>query len=149
MAYQPPSFWQLGWRALWRDAINSPAQSLIAAQLQIALRVRGGLAAAIGGAPTDAGEQPKNEEAYQLFLRSAALTVEPATNADAIAMLEKSVQLDPNYAQVREYLGEAYVIKGRPDLAREQLGVIEKLCGGTSCEEYEDLQAAIAGKDEG
>jgi tetratricopeptide (TPR) repeat protein len=55
----------------------------------------------------------------------------------------KSVQLDPNYAQVREYLGEAYVIKGRLDLANEQLKVIESICG-TECEEYEDLAEAIS-----
>ena len=55
----------------------------------------------------------------------------------------KSVALDPNYAQVREYLGEAYVIQGKFDLAKEQLATIQKLCGGTQCEEYEDLSDAI------
>ena len=39
-----------------------------------------------------------------------------------------SVALDPNYPQVREYLGEAYVIEGKYDLAKEQLSTIEKLC---------------------
>jgi len=45
---------------------------------------------------------------------------------------------------VREYLGEAYVIKGRLDLAREQLQRIESICGST-CEEYRDLAEAIQG----
>lgn len=62
---------------------------------------------------------------------------------EGIGYYLQSVQLDPNYAKVREYLGEAYVIKGRLDLAREQLKRIEKICGGTSCEEYEDLAAAV------
>jgi protein involved in temperature-dependent protein secretion len=52
------------------------------------------------------------------------------------------VKLDPQYAQVREYLGEAYVIKGRIDLAQEQLQHIQKICG-TNCEEYRDLAEAI------
>jgi Flp pilus assembly protein TadD len=56
----------------------------------------------------------------------------------------QSVKLDPQYAQVREYLGEAYVIKGRLDLAREQLQRIESICGST-CEEYRDLAEAIQG----
>jgi tetratricopeptide (TPR) repeat protein len=56
----------------------------------------------------------------------------------------KAVALDPNYAQVREYLGEAYVIQGKLDLANEQLQTIQKLCGSTRCEEYEDLSDAIA-----
>jgi tetratricopeptide (TPR) repeat protein len=55
----------------------------------------------------------------------------------------KSVALDPNYAQVREYLGEAYVIQGKFDLAKEQLATIEKLCGSKECENYEDLADAL------
>jgi tetratricopeptide (TPR) repeat protein len=55
----------------------------------------------------------------------------------------KSVALDPNYAQVREYLGEAYVIQGKFDLAKEQLDKIKAICGATDCEEYEDLHKAI------
>jgi tetratricopeptide (TPR) repeat protein len=61
---------------------------------------------------------------------------------EGISYYLKSVQLDPQYAKVREYLGEAYVIKGRIDLAKEQLGTIKTLCG-TSCEEYRDLNEAI------
>ena len=41
----------------------------------------------------------------------------------------KSVALDPSYPQVREYLGEAYVIEGKFDLAKDQLATIEKICG--------------------
>jgi tetratricopeptide (TPR) repeat protein len=55
----------------------------------------------------------------------------------------QSVALDPHYAQVREYLGEAYVIQGKFDLAKEQLRTIETLCGSTKCEEYEDLSEAL------
>jgi tetratricopeptide (TPR) repeat protein len=62
---------------------------------------------------------------------------------EGIGYYLQSVALDPNYAQVREYLGEAYVIKGRIDLAQEQLVKIKALCS-TTCEEYEDLAEAIA-----
>jgi tetratricopeptide (TPR) repeat protein len=61
---------------------------------------------------------------------------------EGIGYYLKSVALDPQYAQVREYLGEAYVIQGKLDLAREQLQVIQTLCG-TECEEYRDLAEAI------
>jgi len=62
----------------------------------------------------------------------------------------QSVKLDPHYAQVREYLGEAYVIKGQMAKAKEQLRIIKTICGSAECEEYEDLEKAIAGKsDEG
>jgi len=55
----------------------------------------------------------------------------------------RSVALDPDYTQVREYLGDAYVTLGRFNLAQEQLAMIGKLCGSIECEEYEDLNDAI------
>jgi tetratricopeptide (TPR) repeat protein len=55
----------------------------------------------------------------------------------------KSIALDPNYPQVREYLGEAYVIQGKYDLAKEQLATIEKLCGSRECDNYVNLAAAL------
>jgi tetratricopeptide (TPR) repeat protein len=64
---------------------------------------------------------------------------------EGIGYYLRSVKLDPRYAQVREYLGEAYVIKGDMAKAKEQLAVIRTLCGNTECEEYEDLAKAIAG----
>jgi tetratricopeptide (TPR) repeat protein len=63
---------------------------------------------------------------------------------EGIGYYLKSVTLDPNYPQVREYLGEAYVIEGKYDLAKEQLSTIEKLCG-KDCEYYEDLADALTG----
>jgi tetratricopeptide (TPR) repeat protein len=62
---------------------------------------------------------------------------------EGIGYYLKSVALDPRYAEVREYLGEAYVIKGKLGRAKAQLRVIKKLCG-TECEEYKDLAKAIS-----
>jgi tetratricopeptide (TPR) repeat protein len=62
---------------------------------------------------------------------------------EGIGYYLKSVALDPNYSQVREYLGEAYVIQGKYDLAKDQLATIEKLCGSKDCEYYEDLADAL------
>jgi tetratricopeptide (TPR) repeat protein len=62
---------------------------------------------------------------------------------EGIGYYLKSVALDPNYSQVREYLGEAYVIQGKYDLAKDQLATIEKLCGSKDCEYYEDLSDAL------
>ena len=55
----------------------------------------------------------------------------------------RSVALDPHYTLVREYLGEAYVIKGDMASAKAQLQVIKRLCG-TDCEQYQHLASAIA-----
>ncbi|RUM07254.1 tetratricopeptide repeat protein [Rhizobium chutanense] len=61
---------------------------------------------------------------------------------EGISYYLQSVKMDPQYAKVREYLGEAYVIKGQLDLAKDQLKSIKAICG-TGCEEYQDLNAAI------
>ena len=61
---------------------------------------------------------------------------------EGISYYLKSVALDPAYPQVREYLGEAYVIQGKFDLAKDQLTTIEKLCG-KGCEYYQDLSETL------
>ena len=62
---------------------------------------------------------------------------------EGISYYLKSVALDPSYPQVREYLGEAYIVEGKYDLAKDQLAAIEKLCG-SGCPYYEDLANALA-----
>jgi tetratricopeptide (TPR) repeat protein len=62
---------------------------------------------------------------------------------EGIGYYLRSVALDPHYAQVREYLGEAYILKGDMPRAKAQLRAIEGICG-TVCEAYEHLAVAIA-----
>jgi tetratricopeptide (TPR) repeat protein len=62
---------------------------------------------------------------------------------EGIGYYLKSVALDPHYAQVREYLGEAYLLKGDLASANAQLQAIKGICG-TVCEAYEHLATAIA-----
>src|SRR5713101_1104959 len=99
-------------RLLWRDTLNVPAQNMIAMQEQIAARARGGLAPVLGSSTftTDAATRPKNEEAYDLYLRSAAVPNDPQPNKQAIGMLERSVGLDSTYAPAWAALGERYYI---------------------------------------
>lgn len=61
---------------------------------------------------------------------------------EGIGYYLKSIAMAPHYASAREYLGEAYLTKGRLDLAEEQLKAIYGICG-TQCEEYIDLAEAI------
>jgi tetratricopeptide (TPR) repeat protein len=62
---------------------------------------------------------------------------------EGIGYYLRSVALDPHYAQVREYLGEAYLIKGDTADAKAQLRAIKQICG-TVCDSYEHLAVAIA-----
>jgi serine/threonine protein kinase/Tfp pilus assembly protein PilF len=87
-------------RTLWRDTMTVAAPDMIAMRSQITSKVRQGLVPALG-AGTDSGEagtHPKNEEAYDLYLRSISLPHDPLPNKEAIAMLERAVGLDPTYA---------------------------------------------------
>jgi tetratricopeptide (TPR) repeat protein len=49
----------------------------------------------------------------------------------------------PDFTLVREYLGEAHLQMGNLKAAKEQLAEIERLCGGTTCEEYQELAEGI------
>ena len=97
-------------RTLWRDTMTVAAPDMIAMRSQITAKVRQGLVPALGaGADSgDAGTHPKNEEAYDLYLRSIALPHDALPNKDAIAMLERAVGLDPSYAPAWGYLGLRY-----------------------------------------
>jgi hypothetical protein len=57
---------------------------------------------------SETGTHPRNEEAYDLYLRSISVPHDPQPNKDAIAMVERAVGLDPNYAPAWEALGVRY-----------------------------------------
>ena len=52
--------------------------------------------------------RPKNQQAYDFYLRSVAVPHDPAPNKEAIKMLEWAVGIDPNYAPAWEALGQRY-----------------------------------------
>jgi tetratricopeptide (TPR) repeat protein len=56
----------------------------------------------------DAGSRPHDPAAYDLYLHSLALSHDPAPNKDAIAVLQRAVQADPDYAPAWEELGLRY-----------------------------------------
>ena len=55
-----------------------------------------------------------------------------------------ALRLNPDLKSAHEYIGEAYVAVGDKAKAREHLAVLERLCRGRDCEEYQDLAKAIA-----
>lgn len=62
---------------------------------------------------------------------------------EGIGYYLQSIALDPVYPQVREYLGEAYVIKGEIALAKTQLAEIGRICGEADCKYYQRLSKAL------
>ena len=56
----------------------------------------------------------------------------------------EALRIDPKHKGAHEYLGETYLLTGNKAKAQEHLVALERICGGKSCEEYEDLARAIA-----
>ena len=97
-------------RTLWRDTMSVAAPEMIAMRSQITARVQQGLVPALGvvTGSTESSTRPKNEEAYDLYLRSLAIPHDPLPNKDALAMLERAVGLDSSYAPAWTQLGLRY-----------------------------------------
>jgi len=99
-----------GNRVFWQGTVAAGTGDLTGMQKEIASRVRQGFIPRLGlvSAPTQAGTRPRNAQAYDLYLRSSAVPHDPAPNKEAIALLEKAVKLDPNYAPAWQALGKRY-----------------------------------------
>ena len=97
-------------RLLWRDTFDAPTGDMIAMQRAIIETTREGLAPALGVSSftPDTASRPQNEDAYSLYLHSVALPGDPVPNNQAIALLEESVLLDPNYAPAWQALALRY-----------------------------------------
>jgi predicted Zn-dependent protease len=67
----------------------------------------------------------------------------PSKLPDAIDHYQQALRIDPAHVQAREYLGQAYLMQGRADLAEEQLQRIEHHCLGRLCDSWRRLRAAI------
>jgi tetratricopeptide (TPR) repeat protein len=62
---------------------------------------------------------------------------------EGLTYYHKALAIDPDNVNAREYLGEAYVIIGRRDLAEIELATIAEIAG-TGSEQYRDLAEAIS-----
>jgi tetratricopeptide (TPR) repeat protein len=92
-------------------------------------------------------------------------SVKDQTNPDVLTMLgysnrkagrvdvgfnfyNKALAINPDHVRAHEYLGEGLVAQGKIELAKVQLGEVKRICGNTTCEEYQDLSKAILGGKE-
>ena len=98
-------------RLLWQGTVNCKAEDLIALREALSAQVQHGLLPILGIAAASAGapaSQPKNQEAYDSYLRSVAMPHDPGPNKEAIKMLEWAVGIDSSYAPAWEALGRRY-----------------------------------------
>jgi len=98
--------------------------------------------AAIKMLKTIIANSPNNADAHNLMgysLRKSGDT------KNALGFYTKALKINPRHKGAHEYLGELYVQTGQLAKAKSQLETLAKLCGNTSCEEYQDLAKAING----
>jgi serine/threonine protein kinase/tetratricopeptide (TPR) repeat protein len=96
-------------RLLWQTAVTEKADNFIGLLEQLTSQVQHGLLPILGSGGVDAvASRPKNQQAYDFFLRSVAVPHDPAPNKEAIKMLEWAVGMDPTYAPAWESLGQRY-----------------------------------------
>jgi serine/threonine protein kinase/tetratricopeptide (TPR) repeat protein len=110
-------------RTVWRDSLNLATMDMIAMREQTTAKVRQGLLPVLGALPSsgESSTHPKNEEAYDLYLRSIAVPHDVSPNKDAISMLERAVGIDPSYAPAWEALGLRYYYDGSYGDGGEQM----------------------------
>jgi tetratricopeptide (TPR) repeat protein len=58
----------------------------------------------------------------------------------------QALAIDPNNLNTHEYMGEAYVTIGKVEEAKLELATLKKLCGGSGCDQYDDLAKVLAGE---
>jgi serine/threonine protein kinase len=97
-------------RLLWQTTVVGKVDDMIGLQEQLTSRLQHGLLPILGGAggEVEAASRPKNQEAYDFYLRSVAQPHDPKPNKEAIKMLEWAVGIDPSYAPAWEALGQRY-----------------------------------------
>jgi len=103
--------------SMWRDAFIIPAANTIRLEGEIASRTRNGLGPNLGAREftlasmlrwdmvLESASRPKNQQAYDLFLRAMAMPNDSGGWKQQRAMLEQSVALDPGYAPAWSALG--------------------------------------------
>jgi TolB-like protein len=98
-------------RLLWQATVTAKVDDMIGLQEQLSTQVQHGLLPILGGAADAveaAASRPKNQQAYDFYLRSVAQPHDPAPNKEAIRMLEWAVGIDATYAPAWEALGQRY-----------------------------------------
>ncbi len=94
----------------WRGSIEADSKDMLVLRKEMTTLLQKGLLPSLGVSNVELSvTKPKNQEAYELYLRSQdSVYWSMARNKDAIALLEKSVMLDPGYAPAWLALGLHY-----------------------------------------
>jgi TolB-like protein/tRNA A-37 threonylcarbamoyl transferase component Bud32 len=94
---------------IWRTSLEVPSADVLKLHDDISTSLERGLLPSLGIAAGElSATKPKSQQAYDLYLRSQDPAYDIEHNKQAIALLEKSVALDPGYAPAWVALGSRY-----------------------------------------
>jgi Tfp pilus assembly protein PilF len=85
---------------------------------------------------------PQNADYHNLY----AYSVRKGSNPDMSLVFKEynaALAIDPKHRGAHEYLGEAYLMVGNVDKAKEHLAQLDKLCT-FGCSEFTELKTSIA-----
>jgi eukaryotic-like serine/threonine-protein kinase len=131
---------------LWQRTLKVAAEDHVAMHNEVTSNVLNGMIPALGvsNANETGGTRPKNDEAYDLYLRSIALGHDGAQNLEAIKMLERSVGLDPDFAPALAALGIRYYYDEEYGTGMGLIKTPTYRTDPTSFRSYTTLQRALA-----
>jgi Flp pilus assembly protein TadD len=123
------------------DSASAAPEDPVLQQARDAIARRDYTAAA--GVLRDAvGRMPGNAEYHNLY--AYALRKGPNPDMDLVFRhYNEALRLTPKNRAAYEYLGEAYLMVGNVQKAREQLAQLDRLCF-FGCSEYTELKQAVA-----
>ena len=88
-------------------------------------------------------EDPQNADVHNLL----GYTYRKRSSPDLVKAMDHygmALKINPLHKGAHEYIGEAYLVRKQLPDAERHLAELEKICGGPSCEEYQDLAKSIA-----
>lgn len=126
------------------DTTESPRAPAVADRLATARRAIEAKSWNVALRELDAAarEEPRNADVQNLL----GYTYRKRPTPDlpkAFEHYEAALRLQPTHRGAHEYIGEAYLMDGKPAEAEKHLAQLEQICG-KDCEEYRDLATSIA-----
>jgi TolB-like protein/cytochrome c-type biogenesis protein CcmH/NrfG len=90
---------------LWADRFDRELEDVFAVQDEVASKIVAALAGVLPSARSPPKRRAPSIEAYDLFVRGRVLTVQsPYTTRAALPLLEKAIELDPDFAEAHAWL---------------------------------------------
>ncbi len=119
--------------AVWRSTVDSDTGDMLHLREAINSALLKGLLPALGIQNAELSvTKPANQQAYKLYLLSEERAhTDSANNKEAIALLQKSLALDPNYAPAWVAIGERYYDEsdkadGGPEMFNQAVAAFER-----------------------